>query len=151
MQHYLGKTREQCVDADGWFRTGDVGHVDADGNIHWSGRNNELIKTGGAMVSPAEIEVALRAFAGVTLARVIAMPDPRLDQIAVLCVETRDDLSVTDDDITSFLRERIASYKVPKRILYFSSGEIPLTASGTKVVDDELRTLVIARFEESDV
>lgn len=146
MRRYLDKTREQCVDADGFFHTGDIGHVDHDENIHWSGRNNELIKTGGAMVSPAEIEVALRAFAGVTLARVIAMPDPRLDQIAVLCVETRDDVDVTDADITDFLRERIASYKVPKRIVYFSNGEIPLTASGTKVVDDDLRKLVASRL-----
>lgn len=148
MKRYLGKTREQCVDTDGWFHTGDVGHVDAAGNIHWSGRNNELIKTGGAMVSPAEIEVALRAFPAVTLARVIAMPDPRLDQVAVLCVETRDDAAVSDADLTGFLRERIAAYKIPKRILYFSPGSIPLTASRTKVVDDELRELVTSRLAE---
>ena len=89
---------------------------------------------------------AFRSFSERFSARVIAMPDPRLDQIAVLCVETRDDMAVTDDDITGFLRERIASYKVPKRILYFSNGEIPLTASGTKVVDDELRKLVTSRL-----
>jgi acyl-CoA synthetase (AMP-forming)/AMP-acid ligase II len=149
MERYLGKTREECVDADGWFHTGDIGHVDAEENIHWSGRDNEMIKTGGANVSPAEIEVALRAFPAITLARVIAMPDPRLDQIAVLCVELRDDAQVTNDDITAFLRARIASYKVPKQIVYFPPGTIPLTASGTKVVDDDLRALVLARTADT--
>jgi len=146
MEHYLGKTREQCVDADGWFHTGDVGHVDDRGDIHWEGRNNEMIKTGGANVAPAEIEVALRACPAVALARVIAMPDPRLEQIAVLCVELREDTSDGPEEITAFLRERLASYKVPKTVLTFSQGEIPLTPSGTKVVDDALRTLVAARL-----
>jgi acyl-CoA synthetase (AMP-forming)/AMP-acid ligase II len=149
MERYLGKAREECVDADGWFHTGDIGHVDAEQNIHWSGRNNELIKTGGANVAPAEIEVALRAFPAITLARVIAMPDPRLEQIAVLCVELREDAQVTNDDITGFLRERIASYKVPKQIVYFPPGTIPLTSSGTKVVDDDLRALVLARAADT--
>jgi acyl-CoA synthetase (AMP-forming)/AMP-acid ligase II len=148
MEHYLGKTREQCVDADGWFHTGDIGHVDDDDNVHWVGRNNEMIKTGGANVAPAEIEVALRAFPAITLARVIAMADPRLGQIAVLCVELRDDAIVTSADIVAFLSERLASYKVPKRILTFGAGEIPLTASRTKVVDDELRILVSERLSE---
>jgi acyl-CoA synthetase (AMP-forming)/AMP-acid ligase II len=148
MERYLGKTREESVDAEGWFHTGDIGHVDDDGNVHWEGRSNEMIKTGGANVAPAEIEVALRAFPPVTLARVIAMPDPRLDQIAVLCVELREDATVTDDDIAAFLRDRLASYKVPKRILRFEPGEIPLTSSRTKVVDDDLRALASARMAE---
>ncbi|MBV9486886.1 MAG: acyl--CoA ligase [Frankiaceae bacterium] len=153
MERYLGKTREECVDAEGWFHTGDIGTVDEDENVHWEGRRNEMIKTGGANVAPAEIEVAMRAFPAVILSRVIAMPDPRLEQIAVLCVELPEDTTVTDADITAFLRERLASYKVPKRILTFAPGEIPLTSSGTKVVDDELRKLVEARMTttETDV
>jgi acyl-CoA synthetase (AMP-forming)/AMP-acid ligase II len=149
MERYLHKTREQCLDGDGWFHTGDVGHVDADANVHWVGRNNEMIKTGGANVAPAEIEVALRAYPPVTLARVIAMPDPRLEQIAVLCVELREDATASDEDIVEFLRGRLASYKVPKRIFRFAPGEIPLTSSGTKVVDDELRTLLSERMAET--
>jgi len=151
MLGYLGKSTAECFDADGWFHTGDVGHVDEAGGVHWSGRRSEVIRTGGAMVSPAEIEVALRAYPPVRLARVIAMPDERLDQIPVLCVELREDASEGADDITCFLRERIASYKVPKKVLFFAPGEIPLTASATKVRDDELRTLVAARFESTQL
>jgi acyl-CoA synthetase (AMP-forming)/AMP-acid ligase II len=144
---YLSKTATDYFDADGWFHTGDVGHVDADGGVHWSGRRNEVIRTGGAMVSPAEIEVALRAYPPVKLARVIGMPDERLDQIAVLCVELRDGATEGAGDITGFLRERVASYKVPKKVLFFEPGEIPLTASATKVRDDDLRILVAAKLD----
>ena len=145
MEHYIGMSREQCFDPDGWYRTGDLGHVDSQGHVHWTGRRTEMIKTGGANVSPAEIEVQLRAHPGVRLARVLAMPDPRLEQVALLCVElVEGDLSDADQ-IRGFLRERLAAYKVPKHVLFFAPGEIPLTASGTKVVDDALRLLVAAR------
>jgi acyl-CoA synthetase (AMP-forming)/AMP-acid ligase II len=149
MEHYLGKSREECLDADGWFHTGDIGHVDEQERVHWTGRRTELIKSGGANISPAEIEVALRAYPRAQLARVIAMPDERLDQIAVLCLELVDGATPDDSDVLGFLRERIAAYKVPKRVLYFAPGEIPLTASKTKVLDDELRKLVAARLEEA--
>jgi fatty-acyl-CoA synthase len=145
MEHYVGKSREESFDRDGWYRTGDVGHVDANGHVHWTGRRTEMIKTGGANVSPAEIEVQLRAHPGVRLARVLAMPDPRLEQIAVLCVELVEGHASDADGLRAFLRERLAAYKVPKQVLFFAPGEIPLTASGTKVVDAALRALVVAR------
>jgi acyl-CoA synthetase (AMP-forming)/AMP-acid ligase II len=145
MKHYLGKSRAECFDSDGWFHTGDVGHIDADGGVHWSGRRDEVIKTAGALVSPAEIEVALRAYPPVQLARVLGVPDERLGQIAVLCVELRDGATETAADVQGFLRERIAAYKVPKRVEFFATGEIPLTASRTKVRDEELRALLSAR------
>jgi acyl-coenzyme A synthetase/AMP-(fatty) acid ligase len=145
MEHYLGKTREECFDEDGWFRTGDIGHVDEGGAVHWTGRATEMIKSGGANISPAEIEVQLRAHPAVKVARVLAVPDSRLEQIALLCVELVDGASADADDLQGFLRARIASYKVPKKVLFFGAGEIPLTSSGTKVVDDALRALVEAR------
>ena len=150
MEHYLGKPREECFDGDGWFRTGDVGHVDADGGVHWTGRSTEMIKSGGASISPAEIEVQLRAHPGIRLARVLAVPDSRLEQVAVLCVEPVEGAAPDADGLRSFLRERVASYKVPKHVLFFRAGEIPLTASGTKVVDEALRALVDARLTDQD-
>jgi len=148
MEHYLGRSREECFDADGWFRTGDVGHVDDSGEVHWTGRATEMIKSGGANISPAEIEVQLRAHPSVKVARVLAVPDPRLEQIAVLCVELVDGAQADEPSVQAFLRERIASYKVPKRVLFFAPGEIPMTSSGTKVVDEALRALVDARTGE---
>jgi acyl-CoA synthetase (AMP-forming)/AMP-acid ligase II len=147
MRCYLGKTPGECFDSGGWFHTGDIGHLDERGELHWTGRRSEMIRTGGAMVSPAEIEVQMRACPDVRLARVIGMPDERLDQIAVLCVELTEGSTANAESLQAFLRERIAAYKVPKRVVIFDDGEIPLTASATKVRDDDLRLLVTKRLE----
>jgi acyl-CoA synthetase (AMP-forming)/AMP-acid ligase II len=153
MSGYLGKKPADCFDTDGWFRTGDAGSLDENGELHWTGRRTEMIKTGGANVSPAEIEVQMRAAPGVRLARVLAIPDERLDQIVVLCVERTDGPdgdAVNPQSLQAFLRERVAAYKVPKRVLIFEAGQIPLTASATKVRDEELRQLVLARLAGPD-
>ncbi len=146
MKHYLGKTPAECFDAEGWLHTGDVGHLDPAGELHWTGRRTEMIKTGGANVSPAEIEVQMRACPDVRLARVLGIPDERLDEIAVMCVELTEGAEADADSLRAFLRERLAAYKVPKRVLIFEAGAIPLTSSATKVRDDDLRRLVLARL-----
>lgn len=147
-QGYLGQDRSP-FDADGFFRTGDAGHVDELGEVHFAGRRTEMIKTAGANVSPAELEVQLRACPPVKLARVVGVPDPRVDQLVVACITLRDGETATEDDIRSFLRERVAAYKVPARVLFFADGEIPLTASATKVRDDALIALVVDRLEST--
>ena len=151
MRRYLGRTPAECFDTDGFFRTGDTGSVDADGNVHFEGRRTEMIKTGGANVSPAELEVQLRACPPVKLARIVGMPDPRLDQVVVACITLKDGAEATEDDIRSFLRERVAAYKVPKRVLFFPDGEIPMTTSATKVRDEALVALVERRLAATPV
>ncbi len=151
MQRYLGKAPEECFDADGFFHTGDAGHVDARGEVHFSGRRTEMIKTGGANVSPAELEVQLRACPPVKLSRVVGVPDARLDQLVVACITLKDGADATAEDIQSFLRERVAAYKVPKRVLFFADGEIPMTGSDTKVRDDALVALVQDRLATTPV
>jgi acyl-CoA synthetase (AMP-forming)/AMP-acid ligase II len=146
MMRYVGYHREDCFDEAGYFRTGDVGWFDDDGYLHWTGRRSEMIKTAGASVSPAEIEVALRACPPVKLARVLGVPDDRLGQKVVLCVVLKEGAEAAGADITGFLKERIASYKVPKEILFFADGEIPMTGSDTKVRDRELLSLVESRL-----
>jgi fatty-acyl-CoA synthase len=149
MEHYVKRTRADCLDTDGFFHTGDVGFFDDDGRVHFTGRRTEMIKTAGANVSPAELEVQLRACEPVKLARVIGVPDERLEQLVVLCVVLKDDASATEDDIKAFLRERVAAYKVPKRVLFFDDGEIPMTNSKTKVKDEALLALVDERLKDS--
>ena len=151
MKGYLGVAPEDTFDADGFFRTGDAGSIDADGFVHWEGRRTEMIKTGGANVSPAELEVQLRACAPVKLARIVGVPDPRLDQLVVACITLKDGVEADEADIQSFLRERVASYKVPKRVLFFADGEIPMTSSDTKVRDDALVALVTERLAAAPV
>jgi fatty-acyl-CoA synthase len=151
MLGYLGRPPEACFDRDGFFHTGDAGHVSADGNVHWSGRRTEMIKTGGANVSPAEVEVALRACPPVKLSRVLGVPDPRLDQAVVACIVLRDGQAATADDVRTFLRERVAAYKVPKHVLFFEPDEMPMTGSDAKVRDDALLELVLARLAAAGV
>jgi acyl-CoA synthetase (AMP-forming)/AMP-acid ligase II len=145
MEHYVKRTRAESFDADGFFRTGDLGSCDDDGFVRFSGRRTEMIKTGMANVSPAELEVQLRACEPVKLARVIGVPDERLDEVVVLCVELKDGATATEDDLKAFLRERVAAYKVPKQVLFFAEGEIPMTGSATKVKDAALLALVQER------
>ena len=150
MLGYLGRDPASCFDGDGFFHTGDSGHVDGDGIVHYTGRRTEMIKTGGANVSPAEIEVALRACPPVKLSRVLGVPDERLDQLVVACIVCREGMTATEDEVTAFLRERVAAYKVPKRVLFLAEEEVPMTAGGTKVRDEELRPIVLARLGLAD-
>jgi acyl-CoA synthetase (AMP-forming)/AMP-acid ligase II len=146
MMRYVGSDRAECFDELGYFHTGDLGYFDGEGYVHWTGRRSEMIKTAGASVSPAEIEVALRACAPVKLARVIGLPDDRLGQKVILCVVAKEGQTEDSAVVTAFLKARLAGYKVPKKILWFADGEIPMTASNTKVRDQDLISLVSARL-----
>jgi acyl-CoA synthetase (AMP-forming)/AMP-acid ligase II len=146
MERYVRRTREECFDEDGFFHTGDVGYFDEDGYVHWTGRRTEMIKTAGANVSPAEIEVQLRAFPAIKLARVVGLPDERLGQVVVLCATLKDGATATEEDVKAFLRERVAAYKVPRHVLFFHDGEIPMTRSATKVRDAALVELAASRM-----
>ena len=146
MEHYVKRTRAECLDADGFYRTGDVGSYDDDGFVFWAGRRTEMIKTAGANVAPAEIEVHLGAFEPVKLARAVGVPDDARDEIVVLCVELQRGASATEDDVKAFLRPRVAAYKVPRHVLFFDEGEVPMNDSRTKVRIDRLRALAQARL-----
>jgi acyl-CoA synthetase (AMP-forming)/AMP-acid ligase II len=97
-------------------------------------------------VSPAELEVQLRACPQVKLSRVVGVPDPRVDEVVVACVTLKDGAEASEADIRSFLRGRVAGYKVPRRVLFFGDGEIPMTGSDAKVRDEALLTLVLDRL-----
>jgi acyl-CoA synthetase (AMP-forming)/AMP-acid ligase II len=149
MLRYLGRDPSACFDEDGFFHTGDTGYVDGLGEVHFTGRRTEMIKTGGANVAPAELEVQLRACTPVKLARIVGVPDERLGEAVVACVVLKDGASATESDIQDFLRSRVASFKVPRRVLFFEDGEIPLTSGGTKVRDDALDALVKTRLADA--
>ena len=146
LDHYLGRTHEESLDADGFLHTGDMGYVDDDGEVHWTGRRTEMIKTGGANVSPAELEFALRACPDVRRTKVIGLPDERMGQIVVLCAERSAGADPTEAQLRAFLRERVAAYKVPRHVLLFEPGELPSTGSDTKIRDDELVALATERL-----
>lgn len=140
MLGYLGTPLDETLDAEGFFRTGDGGYLDARGRLFWAGRLTDIIKTGGANVSPREVDEALAAYPGVKVAQTVGVPHETLGEIVVACVVPHEGVSLAAAEIRSFLRERLASYKVPRRVLFFRADEITLTGSA-KIKTADLREL----------
>jgi fatty-acyl-CoA synthase len=140
MLGYLGTPLDETLDHEGYFRTGDGGYLDARGRLFWEGRLTDIIKTGGANVSPREVDEALAGYPGVKVAQTVGVPHETLGEIVVACVVPHEGASLEAEGIRSFLRERLASYKVPRRVLFFRPDEITLTGSA-KIKAADLRDL----------
>jgi len=148
MRGYYKVDPEHVFDAEGFFRTQDGGSLDADGHLHWTGRLSGLIKTGGANVSPIELERALAHYPGLKVAAAVGVPHPVLGEIVVLCVVPMDGALAPDEAaIRAFVRERLAPYKVPRRVLAFADGDLHFTASA-KVQLAPLREAAERRLAE---
>jgi fatty-acyl-CoA synthase len=145
MLGYVKVLPEQCFDDDGFFHTGDAGYVDADGYLHWTGRMTEMIKTGGANVSPVELEETLLRHPGLKAALAVGIPDKKLGEMVVVCAIAHDGVSVDEADVRGFLRGRVASYKIPRRVLFFHEDELSLTGNA-KIRADGLRKLAMQRL-----
>jgi acyl-CoA synthetase (AMP-forming)/AMP-acid ligase II len=145
MRGYHKVLPELVFDADGWFRTQDGGSLDADGFLHWTGRLSNLIKTGGANVSPVEIEAALAGHPELRIALAVGVGHPTLGEAIVLCAVAAEGRSLDEAAIQAFLRERLAAYKVPKRVLAFRAEELSYTGN-QKVQLEPLRRLAVERL-----
>ncbi len=137
---------ENFLDEDGFFRTQDGGSLDAEGYLHWSGRLSNLIKTGGANVSPVEIEQTVSKHPDVKVGIPVAIGHPTLGEVIVLCVVPVAGASPREDEIRSFLRSKLAAYKVPRRVLFFRPGDLSYTGN-QKIQMDPLRESARARLE----
>jgi acyl-CoA synthetase (AMP-forming)/AMP-acid ligase II len=136
MQRYYKRSREDCFDADGWFHTGDLVRVDAEGFVYFLGRLSSVIKTAGANVSAAEVENAIAKVTGAE-AHVVGIPDAeRGELVAAVVVQPGFDEAA----LRERLKEELSAYKIPKRFLALPSAEIPLLSSG-KVDTQQLKKL----------
>jgi acyl-CoA synthetase (AMP-forming)/AMP-acid ligase II len=141
MQSYYKRSREECFDADGWFHTGDLVRTDADGFIYFVGRLSAMIKTAGANVSAAEVELAITKVTGGARAYVIGIPDARRGQLVAAVVVRPDGAAVFDDAaLDERLKAELSVYKIPKRFITLSGADVPLLSSG-KVDTRQLRKL----------
>jgi acyl-CoA synthetase (AMP-forming)/AMP-acid ligase II len=150
MLGYIGKTVEETFDDEGYFRTGDGGYVDDIGRLYWEGRLTEIIKTGGANVSPLEIDGILSSYPGVRRTQTIGVPHDTLGEIVVSCVVPQDGAVLEEAAIRSFLKEQLASFKVPRRVLILREDEVAVTGNG-KVKIGELRQLAAQRLGPTGV
>jgi fatty-acyl-CoA synthase len=120
----------EAFDGDGYFLTGDLGSIDADGRVRFRGRLKEMIKTGGINVAPLEVEEVLLQHPDIVQAYVVGVPDPAKDEIVAAAIELRAGAEADGAAILAFCRERLASYKLPARLSFRSAAEFPRTATG---------------------
>ncbi|WP_285548863.1 type I polyketide synthase [Streptomyces lavendulae] len=116
---------------EGWYRTGDLGRLDADGFLTITGRLKELIIRGGENIHPAEIEDVIRAGEDIADAAVVARPHGGLGEVPVAYVVPREGRTLSPEDILTRCRERLAYYKVP--VALHRTAHIPRTTSGKTV------------------
>ncbi|WP_426571456.1 FadD3 family acyl-CoA ligase [Aquihabitans sp. McL0605] len=141
MSHYLddpGATAEALA-PDGWLSTGDLGTVDAAGNLRIVGRSKDMFIVGGFNAYPAEIENHLLRHPDIRQAAVIGIPDARMGEVGMAFVVLAPDSALTGPDLVTWSREQMANYKAPRAVQIVD--ELPVNATG-KVVKDTLRAWV---------
>jgi fatty-acyl-CoA synthase len=145
MLGYLGVPLSESLDEQGFFHTGDAGVIDERGRVHYNGRLSDIIKTGGANVSPLEVDDALLGCPGVKFAKTVGVPHETLGEMVVSCVVATEGAAVDEAAVRGFLKERLATYKVPRRVFTVTEEEVSLTGSA-KIKASALRELVVKRM-----
>lgn len=133
--YYKAAEKNEEAFADGWFRTGDLCVIDIDGGIEFHGRIKDMLKVGGENVAALEIESFLLTHPSVNMAQVIGVPDVRLSEVACAYIELHDGESMTSDELISFCKGKIASFKIPRYVRFVT--EWPM--SSTKIQKFVLR------------
>jgi acyl-CoA synthetase (AMP-forming)/AMP-acid ligase II len=130
MAGYYGRERHEVFTADGWYRSGDLCSVDAQGFFYFKGRRGDMIKTAGANVSPREVEAALRDVTPCAQAIAFGVDDAERGQIVAAAVVLPAGATFEESALRAALREKLSAYKVPRRILALSPEQLPLLSSG---------------------
>src|SRR5690606_30602544 len=123
---------------DGWLRTGDIAVLQEDGNVRLVGRMKEMYKSGGYNIYPREIELVLEQHPKVLMAAVIPVDDELYQQVGHAYLIFKPNETLSENEMAQWCRERLANYKVPKRIFLHSS--LPMLSIG-KVDKIALRSL----------
>lgn len=118
----------EAFDADGWFKTGDLGWVSDDGWYTITGRARELIISGGYNIYPREVEEVLAAHPSVAEVAVVGAPESDLGEQVVAVVVPREGAAPKPDELIAFCRERLASYKKPRQVVFVDG--LPRNALG---------------------
>jgi acyl-CoA synthetase (AMP-forming)/AMP-acid ligase II len=145
MSGFYKVNRKDVFTRDGYYPTGDLARLDADGYVYFVGRRGDMIKTRAANVSRLEVEAALRGLPGVDLPIVVGLPDPELGQRVVAAVVPAIGAAPTDESLKVALRAVLSSYKIPREIVFISHDDVPRTTTG-KIKLFELAGMVAARI-----
>jgi fatty-acyl-CoA synthase len=123
------RTRE-AFDEHGFFRTGDLGMLDAQGYLHFCGRIKEMVKTGGINVAPIEVEEVLLSHPAVQAAFVTGVPDAVHDEVLAAVIVRKPGAALSEKEVADFCRKTLAAYKVPRLVRFVAESELPLTTTG---------------------
>ena len=130
---------------NGWFRTGDHGHMDSEGFVYITGRASDMYISGGSNISLREIEEKLMQHPDVRECAVVGMPDLKWGEVGALALVAEPGFD--EDEFTVWMGDKIASYKRPRRIELFDA--LPTSGYG-KVTKNLARAAILARDEEQE-
>lgn len=137
------KANAECF-RDGWFRTGDVGHMDAQGFFYITGRESDMYISGGSNIYPREIEEKILTHPDITEVAVIGIPDEKWGEIGIAVCVANDGAAPDAQDIKSFLEPKISSYKMPKEFHFWA--QLPKSAYG-KITKKNVRDAFLQERE----
>ena len=116
-----------CVDAEGWFDTGDIATLDADGFMRITDRKKDVIKSGGEWISSIDLENVAVACPGVKVAAVVGVPHPKWEERPLLVIETHEGETLDRAAVEAFLKPRLAKWWLPDDVIF---AAVPMTATG---------------------
>jgi fatty-acyl-CoA synthase len=148
MKGYYKQPEEtaKTIDADGWLHTHDIGYMDGDGYLVWTGRLQDMLHVGGENVSVLEIEKLLCTHPAVQAAAVVGIPDERLREVPAACVLLKPGEVATREAILDFCEAKVAGFKVPRVICFVA--EFEMTSSG-KIQKYALRDRLLAESNQT--
>ncbi len=126
----------------GFFRTGDLGHMDAEGFVYITGRSSDMYISGGSNVYPREIEEKLLTHPALSEVAILGVPDPTWGEVGLAVCVARPDASVTETDVIAHLKGGLSSYKLPRRVVFLP--EMPKTSYG-KITKKLIRETLVAQ------
>ncbi len=117
----------QAVDDDGWFHTGDIGSMTAEGRISYLGRTKDMLKVGGENVAAIEIESFIATHPSVSIVAVVGVPDAKYMEVPAAFIELRPGLDASEDEIIEFCRTGLARFKVPRHVRFIDTWPMSAT------------------------
>ena len=137
----------ECLDSNGWFKTGDIGYIDEDGFLFINDRKKDMVIRGGENIACPEIEAAIAEHPDVLEASVFGVPDERLGEILATNVCIRNESKLNENDLNSFLATKLANFKIPAHV-WIQKDKLPRIASG-KIAKKDLRASAIKLLENT--
>jgi fatty-acyl-CoA synthase len=126
----------EAVDDLGFFHTGDLAKYDEESYFYIVDRKKDMFISGGENVFPVEIEKVLYEHPAVHMCAVVGVPDPRWGEVGVACVVLKPDAKTSEEELIEFLSDRLARFKVPKRVVFMQ--ELPISGAG-KILKRDLK------------